>query len=136
MKENKKTYTLTLKPSEFTNWTIAQDDDQDYSESGYIALVTDDGVAYMAYYSHCSCYGTWESLAAPAYPYEGNEATLTFDWSGTPDELVDMAKRIADPANSNANANPEDYDYDHLCKVYEQVIEWDKRGRVPKEPAP
>lgn len=40
---------------------IAQDDDFDYSESGWVAFHYEGGY-YLAQYSHCSCYDTFEAL--------------------------------------------------------------------------
>lgn len=102
----------------FNKQVIAQDDDNDYSESGFVAWI-DNGVAHLARYSHCSCFGTLTSI--------GDDTRG--DWSGTPDELVTLAQQRLDPDMPTRPANTEDYDYDHLMKVYEQIIEWDSNGR-------
>lgn len=99
---------------------IAQDDDNDYEESGYIAVITDEGIAAITNYSHCSCYGTAEAV-------DGK-----WMWQGTPDELVRMAELEIDPAwpgGIQRRAYPQDFDYDHLMKVYDQIREWNRKGR-------
>lgn len=113
---------IEITSERFRACTIATDDDNDYEESGYVALVVD-GVAYLARYGHCSCYGTYEALSI-----SGN--ILDFNWAGTPTELVRMAKKMADPDMPDRKADPADYDYDHLTETYRQIIEWDKNGRV------
>lgn len=114
---------------EFEASIIGQDDDEDYDESGYVAGVLPEGVAYIGRYSHCSCYGTFESLCGGGVSDSYTEGTPTFDWSGDPDEMVRMANRKADPAMPIRSANPADHDYDHLCKVYEQILEWNQKRR-------
>ena len=99
-------------------YVIAQDDDCDYSESGYVAVVKD-GQAALGSYSHCSCYGTWE--------------TVGWDWEGTVAELVDLARRKADPIMPTREADAGDHDYDHLMRVYEQIISWASAGSAAAE---
>ena len=94
---------------------IAQDDDCDYQESGWVAWVVGDN-AYLGSYSHCSCDGTWDVLGGTDGP--------GFDWSGTVAELVALAESKGDPNMAGRTADPKDYDYDHLMNVYDQVIEW------------
>jgi hypothetical protein len=106
----------------------AQDDDNDYSESGYVAVVKDSRAAIAAY-GHNSCFGTWTAIYDPTF--DGN-MEARWEWEGTIDELVAMAKRGADPAMPERAAQPDDYDYEHLVKMYSQVVAWDKAGR-PRE---
>lgn len=101
---------------QFNAGIIAQHADNTYDPSGFVAVVVD-GVAYLSRYSHCSCYGTVTALA-------GESGDLVFNWQGTPEELVAMARRMADPDMPEREASPEDFDYDHLVKVYHQVIQW------------
>lgn len=111
---------------------IAQDDDNDYSESGYVAVVVGDQAA-LASYGHCSCYGTWDSLCGGGvgdYFDEDSVQSPRWDWEGSVDELVRMAARRADPRLPQRDANPEDYNYDHLVKVYDEVIAWDRKRQV------
>lgn len=99
--------------------TIAQDDDNDYDESGYV-VVTDGKSAAIARYGHCSCYGTWTDLS-------GKDGAIHFDWTGSLRQLKKMAVEKLDPHNSlpgKRKADPSDMDYDHLMNVYQQVIEW------------
>lgn len=98
---------------------IAQDDDNDYSESGYI-VVTDGKNAGIANYSHCSCYGTWTSLSE-------KDGAIHWNWTGSLRQLKNMAIEGLDPNNSlpgKRKAVPDDCDYDHLMTVYQQVIKW------------
>lgn len=114
---------------QFEKSIIAQDDDNNYSESGFVAVVHE-GVAAIASYSHCSCYGTWESLNAGGISDHVDAVDplkTLWDWSGTPDELVRMAARKSDINFPNRDANPADSDYDHLMAVYEQIIAWDRK---------
>ncbi len=117
---------------QFEQGIIAQDDDNDYSESGYVATIID-GVAHLARYGHCSCFGTFEDVCGGGISdyYEQGEAS--FVWSGTPDELVAMARGGMDPDMPSRKANAEDYDHDHLEAVYRKIIAWDDRGRVRGE---
>lgn len=43
-----------MKREDFENSVIAQDDDNDYQESGYVACVFSGGKAAITGYSHCS----------------------------------------------------------------------------------
>jgi hypothetical protein len=113
--------------NEFEQHIIAQDDDEDHSESGWV-VVARDGVAAMANYGHCSCYGTWEAINGGGisdYFDDKQECPdPKWDWSGSVVDVIDMAKRRADPHLPGRVANPKDIDYDHLCAVYEKVLEW------------
>jgi uncharacterized protein (TIGR02996 family) len=120
---------------QFSAGIVGQDDDNDYDESGWVAVVVGDR-AYLGHYGHCSCYGTWESLCGGGvsdYFQENEEMQPTWDWVGTPDELVEMARRLADPALPSRTAMEADRDYDHLCMMYKQVVEWDESGRKVKQ---
>lgn len=119
---------MRMTREEFRNSVIAQDDDEDYSESGWVACVHN-GTAYMGRYGHCSCYGTFDDLCGGGIGDYYDEGSPSFTWSGTPDEMVELAKSNADPDMPNRTANEEDYDYDHLKAVYQEIIAWDKNGR-------
>ncbi len=117
---------------QFDEGIIAQDDDQDYSESGWVACVHN-SFAMLGYYGHCSCFGTWEALCdGDMFSSFGDDEIKhpAWKWVGTVEELIDMAKRKADPSMPNREASPDDGDYDHLTNMYQQVLDWDKRGRV------
>jgi hypothetical protein len=107
----------------FEKSIIAQDDDNDYSESGWVAVVVDNWAA-ISRYSHCSCFGTWDDLTDEC------SSNPRWDWQGTVEQLVKMAQNCADPAMPKREANKEDYDYDHLSEVYRQVLEWDKKRKT------
>lgn len=111
---------------DFRKMIIAQDDDNDYSESGWVALVNGRQAA-LATYGHCSCYSTFTSLCGGGISdtYKSGKPRLT--WRGTPAELVRMAARRADPAMPDRDADPKDYNYDHLVNVYDAVLEWDRK---------
>ena len=123
MRTNRKTRNYTVDDIQFTdsedfrNHIVAQDDDCDYSESGWVAVVKDK-MAGLAKYSHCSCFGTWTALG------DGN---VVWDWIGSVKDLVKLAKANGDPHMPGRTANAEDYDYDHLQQVYKEVLEWSNK---------
>lgn len=93
---------------------IAQDDDCDYSESGYVIIYDVVEKKYaIGRYSHCSCYGTWSALG-------------DWSWIGSKRQLIKMAKNKLDPDMPERKADPADYDYDHLEEVYKQVLKYFK----------
>jgi len=108
---------------EFWKSVIAQHDDEDWQESGYIACYHKN-VAYLTNYYHCSCYGTFEALCGGGISDRFSEGIPSFIWSGTLKELVDMAKRGADPHMPSRVAKEADCDYKHLMEVYKQILEW------------
>jgi len=113
---------------EFEEFTIAQADDEDYQESGYVAAVRD-GVAYLSSYSHCSCYGTFDALCGGGISdWFDEEGDPQWDWTGSVDELVAMAKRCADPSMPEREATSGDCDYDHLQDVYNQILSWERNN--------
>jgi len=106
---------------------IAQDDDCDYDESGWVAVVQG-RYAGLAKYGHCSCYGTWTSVTGGNLRCSGNNSgTVRWDWQGTVAQLVKLAKAKGDPHLKGRTADPKDYDYDHLMQVYTQVLSWNKK---------
>lgn len=128
--DDPKVYSLErrLTRQEFEAAIIAQDDDCDYSESGWVACVFSDGVASIGSYSHCSCYGTFDSLCGNDGYVEWDAArSASFVWSGSVSELVEMARLTADPVLTDRQASSDDYDYDHLIEMYRQVLEWNDR---------
>lgn len=113
----------------FEQNTIAQHDDQDYSESGYAMVKVDEDHFCLFRYSHCSCYETWEALSGYS-DYEAYDETVevqnrqvTPDWEGTTEEMLALVNGNFDPAMPSRVANPDDYDYDHLMEVYKQIKE-------------
>ena len=107
----------------FGDCIVAQDDDCDYDESGWIAVVHE-GVAYLSNYGHCSCYGTWTALGGGNYstPQMNELPANWYTWSGSVAEMVSMAERKADPAMPDREMGENDCDYDHLMKVYEEIV--------------
>ena len=104
--------------------TVAQSDDCDYEESGWIALVDGDD-AYLAQYGHCSCYGTWTALCGHTWRDDCSDDFLPanwYVWQGTKQEMIELARCKADPAVPNREAQPDDCDYDHLMEVYKQLL--------------
>lgn len=114
--------TIRMTDDEFRSHIIAQDDDDDYSESGYVVIRISNDLCFLSSYGHCSCYGTATSLRGGDYGDCKSDEFMVFQWRGTWAELVDMAKRTADPALPDRTADPEDYDYDHLVSVYSQIL--------------
>lgn len=114
---------------EFWQSVIGQSDNEDYSQSGYIACYHE-GRAYLTRYGHCSCYGTFEDLCGGGAGDYFAEGVPCFAWSGTKEELIDMAKRCADPHMPSRTASEDDYDYEHLVAVYQEVIYWSEHETV------
>lgn len=108
---------------------IAQDDDNDYDESGWVAVVINNWAALTSY-GHCSCYDTWASITGGGISDNEGPDEPRWDWTGTPDELIELAKRKGDPALAGRTSEPADYDHDHLMKVYEQIINWSINTRT------
>lgn len=106
----------------FSSSIIGQHDDEDYSESGYVAVRVGDWCAIAAY-GHCSCYDTWTDITGGDISDDMGSGPIKWDWQGTYAELLDMARRVADPAMPERDANPDDSDYDHLVEMYRQVLE-------------
>jgi hypothetical protein len=99
---------------------IARDDEGDGSYTrGWAAVVKGDH-AGLIHVAHCSCYGTWSQAGTEGAP---------LDWEGTPDELVSMALRSADPDMPSRMISPEDHDATHLLKLYQDVVEWFKQQK-------
>jgi hypothetical protein len=117
---------IKINRATFENNIVAQDDDCDYSESGYVVFVVDD-IYYIANYSHCSCYGTWEAISGFDDYYYGEdnvdlpEREINTIWSGTRADLLFLAKNKRDPSMPEREANKNDYDYDHLMNIYRQI---------------
>jgi len=108
---------VTWSKQDLWEYTVAQDDDEDYSESGYICCIRDKK-AYIGRYSHCSCYGTWTSLT------NHNTGQPTWSWIGTIPELKKLVKGKKDPCLPIRDADPSDYDYNHLMNLYKDLTEY------------
>lgn len=139
MRTNRKTRTYSVDdlqfkdPEDFRNHIVAQDDDCDYSESGWVAVVRG-RYAALAKYSHCSCFGTWTSLGGSGWASAG-DGQIVWDWIGTVQGLVKLAKTNGDPHLKGRTADVKDYDYDHLQEVYKGILEWNReqnRNRKPR----
>lgn len=103
---------------ELQNAIIAQNDDNDYQESGWLAFCFSDDVCGLIAYSHNSCYGTWESITE-----NDHENTIYPNWIGTKEQLIKMAKQQIDPDMYGRKIDPnEDYDADHLLNVYKEIL--------------
>ncbi len=115
-------------------FTIAQDDDNDYQESGWICfcdanLPKSKAVYYLANYSHCSCYGTWTALAGGDYSSSTPaDARISASWSGSLAQLIHLAKNNLCPLMPGRVINPDDSDYDHLVAVYARILEWNQNS--------
>ncbi len=107
----------------FRSNVIAQADDEDWQESGWVAVLYA-GVAYLTRYGHCSCYGTWTAICGGGVNKSAESLPDNwYVWSGTPAELLDMAVRRADPAIPEREMDNRDHDAHHLRAVYAQLIE-------------
>ncbi|WP_013626567.1 hypothetical protein [Rubinisphaera brasiliensis] len=113
---------MRITRDQFQQSIIAQADDEDYEESGYVACVFGD-LAMIGHYSHCSCFATFEALCGGGISDWFDEGEPSWDWSGSVDELKSMAERWADPAMPDREADESDYDYCHLVSMYKQVQE-------------
>lgn len=109
----------------FSNSIIAQHDDCDYQESGWVAVVIEDWAA-LTRYGHCSCYDTWASITGGGISDDEGPNEPRWDWEGSPKELIQLAINKKDPALPERTASEEDYDYDHLMNVYTQILDWAK----------
>ena len=107
----------------FNQSIIAQDDDNDYQESGYVAVSIGDWAA-ITRYGHCSCFGTWTDITGGNYGRSSGQSDIAWGWQGSVAELIEMAKNVSDPAIPSRKAVPEDCDYDHLIRVYKQILDW------------
>ena len=112
----------------FEKHIVAQHDDEDYSESGYAVCWFPDQTCAIFNYSHCSCFGTWESISNhDDYSYDDSnppeDRDVTPVWEGTSAQLIELARNKSDPAMPGRIANKNDSDYDHLMAVYEQILE-------------
>lgn len=112
----------------FQRSIVAQHDDQDYQESGYVAVVVGQWAA-LTKYGHCSCYDTWADITGGGISDDEGPNDPRWDWTGTPDELVAIAKAGEDHCLKGRPIDVQDYDFDHLAEVHRQIIEWDKGGR-------
>lgn len=107
----------------FRESIIAQADDDDYEESGYVAVVIGDWAA-LTRYGHCSCFDTWDSIRGQDSYASDHYNDPKWDWQGTPYELCQLAVNKADPAIPERASSPEDYDYKHLMDVYDQILKY------------
>ena len=112
----------------FLDHVIAQDDDNDCEENGWVAVVIGDWAALTSY-GHCSCYDTWASITGGGAGIEPRHDPK-WDWTGTVSDLVKLARETRDPVMPDRAMDEKDCDFDRLMKVYAQIIEWDQRGRA------
>lgn len=108
---------------QFQKCIIAQADSGGYDPMGWLAVVLGNDAA-LASFSHCSCYGTWESLCGGGVSDYFEQGDPSWDWEGTIGELVDMARRRADPAMPDRTIDERDYDGGYLDQVYTEVLAW------------
>ena len=101
------------------DFEIARQGYWEYDTYGYVVLVRDNDAA-IVHASHCSCYGTWDQGETP------------LDWTGTVDELVELARSKGDPDMLGRELKETDYGADYLLAVYRDILVWDAKGRVKK----
>lgn len=126
---------INISKDDFRKSVIAQDDDNDYSESGWVCFLINKKY-YLARYSHCSCYGTYTSLSGGDYVCTSGNGLVSVDWEGTKAQLKKLVKNKLDPAMPTRTADEKDYDYDHLMRVYyelEQYFNKDKNSQLEIE---
>lgn len=109
---------------EFHQAIIGQDDDHDYDESGWVALVWDSASAALANYSHCSCYDTFTSLCGGGIGDHIEEGSVCWEWFGSVHQLVGLAAGRRDPLFPEREVSTTDRDGDHLLECYQQVLGW------------
>lgn len=107
----------------FDSCIIGQDDDYDYSESGYVVVVDGDWGA-IANYGHCSCYGTWAAITGGGISDTQGPDEPHWDWTGTVEQLRVMVTEVRDPRHPERFASEDDCDFDHLKAAYAQARKW------------
>jgi hypothetical protein len=112
-----------LSRDEFQKAIISKNDTNDYDCSGYIIAQHGEQFA-IARFGHCSCYGTYTSLT----DHKRNNG-VNWDWIGTRQELLKMARYKLDPHFSlgSRKAQPNDYDYCYLIACYKDILAWNKK---------
>lgn len=113
---------LKMSRDDFSKSIVAQKDDEDYSESGYVAFIFE-GVAYLASYSHCSCFGTYDALCGGVEGDYIENGELNVEWSGSIKQLLKLAENDADPTFPDRKNSNDDHDVCHLRDVYEQLLQ-------------
>lgn len=98
----------------FRDHIVAQHDDEDWQESGYVITLVD-GVFSLFHYSHCSCYGTVSVIM------DGNIGTPL--WTGDKDAMIELASGRGDPIVAGRTISEDDCDYGHLVVVYAQILQ-------------
>jgi hypothetical protein len=116
-----------LSYSEFSDSLIARNaSDVDYESWGYVVAYNGEQ-AGIARFSHCSCYGTYESLLG-----RKKAAGICWDWVGSLEELLKMARYKLDPhwtLGKSRKADPADSDYCYLMACYKEILKWNKTNQ-------
>lgn len=113
----------------FKKSIIAQKDDDDYEESGYVVLNIDNTI-YLFDYSHCSCYSTFEVITDfndQSYNDEGDkEANIDIMplFEGSIEDFKAMAIHKSDLHMPERKSHLDDCDYEKLHSVYTQFLKW------------
>lgn len=118
----------------FRRSIIAQDDDNDYEESGWVCVRIADWCA-LTRYGHCSCYDTWASITGGGISDDEGPDDPHWDWQGTWAQLLEIAKGKMDTGLPGRMIEKEDYDYDHLLNVYRQILELENPKAASAAPA-
>lgn len=111
---------------EFRMSIVAQDDDNDYQESGWVVCKvrrgeTDYGL--VGVYGHCSCYDTWVDLCGGGISdYYGDDEVMEpqFAWIGSWEAVEWMARYGIDP-KSLRPIDDNTYNRDHLESCWRQI---------------
>ena len=121
---------MELTGHEFRQSIWSQHDSGGYGPSGWLCGVHGK-IAYIAQFSHCSCYGTWEAVVgADLDDYGDSVEKFDPDWTGTLDELMVMADRQLDPAMPSRKIDGEDWDAAYLMAMYDEVLRLGQDGVV------
>jgi hypothetical protein len=117
---------INMTRAAFDSAIIAQSDDEDYQESGYVVFKNSSNIYHLCAYGHCSCYDTFTDLVGGGISDNPASGTITPEWSGTKEELIRLAKNDLDPTWASSGRprknNDADSDVDHLREVYAQVL--------------
>ncbi len=118
---------------EFRDSLIAQDDSGGYDQSGWVACVVRRPgftFAVLSSFGHCSCYDTWSSLSGGGisdYFPDDQETNPSFEWIGSVEELLEMARTKQEPGAPGPLVATDGY----LLRVYEKIL-----ARATDEPPP
>lgn len=109
-----------------------------YERSGW-RLYKIDKLYYITYFSHCSCYDTWEEITIsecisgkddyrPSYKYR-----LAYLWKGDAKQTLEFARNRLDPHIHDREISSRDSGFESLYKMYKWI---ESNVKMPVEPKP